>query len=358
MVQAGERLQLLDRPDGMVVSFRALPDRQGGAPVPLPGEVPVLDLFEEVTEPSILYVVGIPRYPLVVPLEVLPQLGHAYEEPLPGIVQEWSVASPAERILVGVEMYALKEPPLLEVLDYEGIRGFDEHAHPWCHGIREGPVSLDRLHHWQSIGGPKVVIVLPEGGCYVNDAGPILHRDEIRRAHEVCRPVGLYEGIQRLVPGPLQIRSHEPPDDRILALLQKDPRPLLGEYQLRSLVLDDEVELVRMDRQGDVGYQRPRCCGPCQYVSVILPYDLELDEDRRVLHLPVSLGDLVGGERGPASGAVGDDGMPLAQKPLLPDLLERPPDRFYILIGHGYVRAVQIENVTEALRHSGPVVYV
>ena len=105
------------------------------------------------------------------------------------------------------------------------------------------------------------------------------------------------------------------------------------------------VVLLRVHTEADVGRQGPGRGGPCQEVSVLADH-LEPDDGRALLHILVALGNLLGRQRRSTAGAVRHDLKSLVEKPLLPDLLQRPPLRLDILIVIGNVRMLHIRPET------------
>ena len=74
-----------------------------------------------------------------------------------------------------------------------------------------------------------------------------------------------------------------------------------------------------------------------------------------VLDVAVALRDLVAGERGAVARAIGDDLEALVEQVLLPQLLERPPDRLDVLGVQRSVRVLEVDPVADPLGQPVPV---
>ncbi len=50
--------------------------------------------------------------------------------------------------------------------------------------------------------------------------------------------------------------------------------------------------------------------------------------------------------------------MPFVKEALLPDLLQGPPDRFYVIVLHCDIWVLKVQDHSQPLRHLGPEAYV
>ena len=216
-----------------------------------------------------------------------------------------------------------EQPSLLQVLKDLRVRILDEQAGKRC--VRShAALLIDALDKGHAVLRADAVVVFTEGSRDVDDAGTVLDGD-IGIAHHV--PALLLRGrdhrVQRLVLPVLQVGTLHALQDLVIASqirLHQRFRHVVGIIALLHL----HIVQVRVHAEADVGRKGPGCGGPCEEVSVL---SLHLEADRRgaLLDVLIALCHLVGGKRGPAARAVGDDLEALVQEPLVPDLLQRPP---------------------------------
>ena len=88
------------------------------------------------------------------------------------------------------------------------------------------------------------------------------------------------------------------------------------------------------------------------------PGDGELHVGRGVGDVVVAGSDLVGGERGPAARAVGDDLVALVEPARVPHLAHRPPARLDVVVVHRHVGVVEVDPEADALGQPVPVLDV
>ncbi len=81
----------------------------------------------------------------------------------------------------------------------------------------------------------------------------------------------------------------------------------------------------------------------------------EPHKNRRVFHLLVALCDLVAAQRGLAPRAVRHDLVPPVKQPLLPNLLQRPPNRLNVSVLKSDVRRIHIQPKPHPLRRTYPL---
>jgi len=107
-----------------------------------------------------------------------------------------------------------------------------------------------------------------------------------------------------------------------------------------------------------VRHERPGHRGPCEQRDPGLVEQREADERARIDDVAVALGDLVRGQRGAATGAVGDDPVALDQQALVEDRLERPPDRFDVGVVERVIGLVGVDPEADPLGERVPLVDV
>ena len=216
--------------------------------------------------------------------------------------------------------------------------------------VREPPLAVDRLERPPPLAPADLQVLGAERGGKVDDAGPVLERDEVRRHHPMR---ALDVRIERLVPSSDQRGSVELPTngtcigEDVLETILREDVPL-------ALLLDHDVRGLWGNRQPRVGDQGPGCGRPPEQVrpdeSIVLGlHDRELDEDARVLDVRVAHRDLGVGQRRPASRTVGGDAIVLEQEPHSVQLLERPPHALDVLRVHRPVRVVGVDPEPESL---------
>ena len=189
--------------------------------------------------------------------------------------------------------------------------------------------------------------------------------DEIGGQHGVAAlaPVGGGDEIERrLVAGALQIGAWEAVQNLCLfAEYAADER--LGNDHRRVVArkLGADVSELWINCDGSVGDQSPwRRCPDDQLVASLqrsFRFDQwEADEDAGVDHILVALGDLVRGERSAAARAVRDDLVALVKHLLVPDLLQRPPDRLDVAGVERAIGIVEIDPEADPLGQAIPLV--
>ncbi len=198
----------------------------------------------------------------------------------------------------------------------------------------------------------------------MDEAGPVLGGDEVAGEDRGAAGPAVREGERRaLVVAPDQLGAGDRAEQlRALAEHALDQR--LGQDQDLAVDRDAGVADGGRDRDGDVAGQRPRRRGPDQQVFG-LPARLlsggderKLYVDRRVLHVLVALGHLVGGERGAAARAVGDDLVPLVEVPGVPEPAQRPPDRLDVGVLQRHVGVVEVDPEADAFGQPVPLLDV
>ena len=107
--------------------------------------------------------------------------------------------------------------------------------------------------------------------------------------------------------------------------------------------------------QGQVAGKGPRRSGPCQDICVF-SLGLKAGNGGTLLYILITLGHLMGGQRGAAARAVGNHLKALVQKTLVPNLLKSPPLGLDKAVVIGYIGIVHISpeanGVGEILPHA------
>src|SRR3989338_1945586 len=119
------RKEFFKRADNFcVAAFLALPYRQRGSPVSLPGKCPVFHLTKPLSNSSFFQVPRNPVYLFIVRQQLLLHLLHIHEPAVFSVVQERSGTSPAERILMRVYQGRKKVIVLFKIREYLLVRFF------------------------------------------------------------------------------------------------------------------------------------------------------------------------------------------------------------------------------------------
>ena len=217
------------------------------------------------------------------------------------------------------------------------------------------PFGLDRVLQRHAEPLAEREVVLAEGERGVHDPGAVVGGHEVGREHGVAAlaEVG-HVGERRLVGA-----AHD-----LAGGLRLDPSPSTfstsvgGHDQLLPVHVSAHVVDVRPHRQRGVGEQRPGRGGPRQEGDARLVGQREAHVDARVHHVLVALRDLVRGQRGAVTRAVGHDLVALVEQPLVPDLLQRPPDRLDVGVVEGEVGVVGVDPEADPLGQPVPLVHV
>ena len=252
-----------------------------------------------------------------------------------------------------------------EVGDKIGVAVLDEAPLIWADPLVIGAVETNRVHDVEARLLAEAVVVFAEGNGGVDQAGAVLIGYEIGGQHGVAAlaPVGGGDEIERrFVAGALQIGAWEAVQNLCLfAEYAADER--LGNDHRRVVArkLGADVSELWINCDGSVGDQSPwRRCPDDQLVASLqrsFRFDQwEADEDAGVDHILVALGDLVRGERSAAARAVRDDLVALVKHLLVPDLLQRPPDRLDVAGVERAVGVIKIDPKTDPLGQAIPLV--
>ena len=208
-------------------------------------------------------------------------------------------------------------------------------------------LCINRADHRNAGSLQGVVVVLAEAAGCMYDTSTILGGYICCREYPECTLLcdGCEVVEQRLVGHAHQLASLLGPYNLVVGLfLIVSRKPCLSHDVALSSVFDLHIVNLRVHSQGLVGWQCPWSCGPCQEVCVVLSFYLELDGDGRVCVLLVAAQvQLVVGKYSGAPRAVRQDVEALVDKPLVPKLLNNPPDGLHIVRVHGLVVVVEID---------------
>ena len=313
----------------MLMPAGAFPYIERRPPVAVAADAPVLHMLDPVAETPLADGRRDPVDRLVVRDKRVTHGRHADEPRGARIVDERRIATPAVRIAVR-KLWCLEElAALLEIVENQRIRILHKGTRP-IRLLGHLALFVDELDERHIVFAADTVIVLAECRGHVNDARTVLRGDVVVAGHEerLVTHILRRKGIERLVPAVLKLASlHR---RKLLALA-----PRVVEYAVREsfskiidLAADAQFDVcyIWVHAEGEVRRERPRGRRPCEEIGVLVRR-FELHNGRALGDILVSLRHLVRGERRAAARAVWNDLMPLIEKPLLPDLLQRPPLR-------------------------------
>ena len=243
-------------------ALRAVEDGDRHPPGPLARDAPVGAVGDHAVDPLLP--------PGRDPLHLLPDgrqrplaqavLVHGDEPLVGGAEQDRLLAAPAVRVgvlkLLGVE----QRPVRPQLGDDHRVRLPDRHPGEVLHLGDEPAVVVHRVVDRQVVLHPRLVVVGPVARRRVDAAGPLIHGD-VGGGEDRRRPVD--PGVLGLEP--VQARARHPADD-----LRRDQptrlgrrvQPLLRQQVVLAGCPDDDVLLLGMDHDGQVGRQRPGGGGP------------------------------------------------------------------------------------------------
>ena len=345
------------------------PDRDTGAPEAVAADIPVTGILDPVPES---FVADIPRHPVhrvVVGGQTVVEI---LDLDVPGIdrtVDQRGIGPVAEGVGVDdgrlVDQLALG----LQTLDNILIAGFAEAA--FVLGDRRGEVAggVEGIGDRQHAGLPAdPEVVLTVGRCDMDQAGTVLGGDivVVQDMEGTLGPKLFKVGEDRLVAPPLDLAPLEGGDQGILVLLLVvGGETLAGDHEVDPIlpVPDHTVVDIGTGTDHQVFGEGPRCGGPDQQIGIapggISPLeDLGPDRDGRILDILVVAPGLEVGERGAQLPAVGHDTVRFVDTPLLPKLLENPPDGLHELRVHGLVVVVEVDPPPHPGDGTSPLVHV
>ena len=359
--RVGEELQkLLAGTHGMVMpAFFALPYGQRSAPVALPRYRPVYYVLKEIAHAAFAYGLGDPVDALVEIEQLIAQLRHFDEPAAAREVYERSIAAPAEGVAVLVGEL-LKEPAaFLEIGYYELIRLLDVHAVP---GGASGELAL-RVHVLNEGEAPVFAysaVVNAECGSKMNDARAVGQRNVTVGDHAPALLAAVIYGEveEGLVFHAAELRALVLLD-RLAALAQDGLDERLRHYVALAVLFDLDVILVRVHAEAHVRGEGPGGGRPGDELSAVVhALHGEGDEYGGLLDVLIALRHLMGGERRPAAGAVGDYLVALVEEALFVDGLQRPPHGLDIVVRIGDVGVFHIRPIADRVGHLLPLALV
>ncbi len=328
------------------------PHRKRRPPVPIAGEGPIPERGQEITEPAPPYMFRMPVHLLILLDQFVLNLRGGDEPRVEGVVEKRGVTPPAERVVVVVGLLPKQAPALGEVLYDERVRVL--HEHPGGEGelVGEPSPAIHRLKEGEPLLLAQVVILLPERGGDVDDPRPLVQGHERGRRYLVgiIVPRQTVQGrvvlVEKLVPW------EDAEDVRLFP--QHCRYPGRSEDQPFPPVHDLRVRGVGVDRHRHVRGERPRGRRPHQQGDIRVIREGHPHEHGGVSHPLVPLGHLVGGERCPAAGAVGQDLVALGEEAAGMDLPELPPQGLDVVIVVGDVGVFEVDPEPHAPDHLFP----
>ena len=160
----------------------ALPDGNGSPPVPFPGDGPVHVVAQPFPEPSLSDVLGVPVDPGVVPDQTVFDRGGPDVPGRLGVIEEWRVATPAERVGVAVYALVVQEAARFQVGQDFRVGVLDELA---GEGVVAGDDALqvDGLHERKLVLASEAQVLVTKSRRDVNDPAAVVHAHEVGRHH-------------------------------------------------------------------------------------------------------------------------------------------------------------------------------
>jgi hypothetical protein len=341
------------------MTVAAAPHRERRAPVALARDRPVHVVLQPAAEAPVLDVLRVPRDGLVRRQQALAQLGGADEPGRLGVVEQRRAAAPAVRVGVQQRLRAQQPAVLPQPGDDVRVGVLDPAAGELAHAVVVGAVEPDRVDDLDPLLLAEPVVVLAEGERGVHDARAVVGGHEVGRQHPVTlRPqvLGGDVGKQRRVAGADHVLAVEAVGDlRVLA--QHGVQARLGEH---VAVGGADVRELGRDGERGVGEQRPRRRRPGEDAVALAQragrlHHREGHVDGGVLDVLVALRDLVRGQRGAATRAVGHDLVALEQQLAVPHLAQRPPDGLDVRRVQRAVRVLDVDPVAHPLRQRRPL---
>ncbi len=125
------------------VARLAPPDRQRGAPISFAGKSPILNVSQPFPEPPLFQVGGNPVDFFVVLYNLLLEFFHSDEPGITGVIEQRSLTSPAEGIIVLVNLLPEEDSPLLQIPDNQRVCFLKKHAGPFLNVKLKPPLFVD-----------------------------------------------------------------------------------------------------------------------------------------------------------------------------------------------------------------------
>ena len=349
----------------VIAAVGAHPYGQGSTPITLTADTPVNDILKEITHAALADRSRYPIYLFIILDHLIAHGGGLYIPALPCVIDERSIAPPAEGIAVLVRKLTEEPAPCAQILDDRLIGFLYEHTVP---GRSAGQLSL--VVYELNEGKPPFLtypcVVFTEGRSEVNDAGAVGQGDIIIGNDAPCVHALMVHGEieERLV-----VQT-----DKLASLVFFEYFGILAEHALDkrlckdvlfAIVLYGAVCFIGINAETDVAREGPGRGRPCDQAFAAVDKtmfavgdDGEGDEDGNLLDVLVALCDFVARKRSSAAGAVGHYLMTFIEKPFFVDGLERPPDGLDIIIGIGNVGMLHVRPVTDGITHLFPLALV
>ena len=310
-------LQFLNGTNGMALAAFALPDVEGGAPITVAAQAPVLDILQPVAKAALANALRDPIDSIVVADEVILHCRHLDEPALAGIVQQGGIAAPAEGIIMLKLGGIVQQAPAFQVHQHLGVGVL--HKQPSKGGLLgHMALAIHKLHKWQVIAAAYLGVVLTKGQRNVNDAGTVTHGNIVGAGHIKALFLLLLgalgsAGEKRLIFLIFQCGAGHLFQHLVgWGVLGLQPSQYSIQQRLRHVVgvavggLHLAVGVLGIDAQRHIAGQGPGGGGPRQEVRILALY-LKTHNGTALLYRLIALRHLVAGKRGPAAGAVGND---------------------------------------------------
>ncbi len=154
------------------------PQVERGSPVAVARQGPVLEISEEVAEPTLSDVGRIPVDCTVVRDQLLLHRSRLDVPGIHGVVEEGGVAAPAERVIVFVRSESIEDAACFQVIDDRLVGVLDKGPRAEGELLGERTGEVDRMKEGKVLFLPEEIVVLPERGSGMHDPRPLLHVDE------------------------------------------------------------------------------------------------------------------------------------------------------------------------------------
>ena len=239
------------------------------------------------------------------------------------------------RVAVGVLLGKDQGAGRVQPGDDAGVGLEDLQAGEISHLAGKSPPVVDRAQHRDPGRFAGALVVLAEPGRHLDDAGALVHRDEVLpEDHE--RAGGGREVLEeRSETAPDELGTFHRADDlRAGEHLVIGSEAAHSDHDAAAVQVEHRVLEVRPDGEGEVRRQGPRCRRPGEHSErspeqlgpVVDGFQVETDRHRRIDPVPVGviLASLEVRERRLAFPAVGEHPEPLVGEPFVVEALEGP----------------------------------